>query len=217
LEQIELNASIRKATGNGPARVLRREGRVPAVLYGPKTDPVLLSVNRQELDRVLKKGGFGQMLLRLVIQNGNTETKTTMIKELQTDPVSHNCLHIDFYEVDLTRKILVKVSLVAKGKAKGIEDGGMLQLVRRELEVLCLPTQIPETLEIDITELDIGDSLHVEDIPLPEGIEIPADMNFTILTIVSGKMAEEAVAEAEVTEEGVGEEPAEVAEDTEEQ
>ena len=157
------------------------------------------------------------MLLRLVIQNGNTETKTTMIKELQTDPVSHNCLHIDFYEVDLTRKILVKVPLVAKGKAKGIEDGGMLQLVRRELEVLCLPTQIPETLEIDITELDIGDSLHVEDIPLPEGIEIPADMNFTILTIVSGKMAEEAVAEAEVTEEGVGEEPAEVAEDTEEQ
>jgi large subunit ribosomal protein L25 len=216
LEQIELNVSVRKTTGNGPARVLRREGRVPAVLYGPKTEPVLLSVGRQELDRVLKKGGFGQMLLKLVIQNGNTETKTTMIKELQTDPVSHNYLHIDFYEVDLTRKILVKVPLVAQGKAKGIEDGGMLQLVRREIEVLCLPTQIPETLEIDITELDIGDSLHVKDIPLPEGIDIPAESNFTILTIVSGKMAEEMVAEAEVTEEGPEEEPAEVAADTEE-
>jgi large subunit ribosomal protein L25 len=216
LEQIELNASIRKTTGNGPARVLRREGRVPAVLYGPKSDPVLLSVGRQELDRVLKKGGFGQMLLKLVIQNGDTETKTTMIKELQTDPVSHNYLHIDFYEVDLTRKILVKVPLVAQGKAKGIEDGGMLQLVRRELEVLCLPTQIPEILEIDITKLDIGDSLHVEDISLPEGIEIPAESNFTILTIVSGRMAEEVVAEAEVTEEVVGEEQAEGAGEAEE-
>jgi large subunit ribosomal protein L25 len=216
LEQIELNASIRKTTGNGPARVLRREGRVPAILYGPKSDPVLLSVGRQELDRVLKRGGIGQMLLKLVIQNGNTETKTTMIKELQTDPVSHNYLHIDFYEVDLTRKILVKVPLVAKGKAKGIEDGGMLQLVRRELEVLCLPTQIPEVLEIDITELDIGDSLHVKDISLAEGIEIPADSNFTILTIVSGKMAEEVAAAAEVTEEGAGEEQAEGTAETEE-
>jgi large subunit ribosomal protein L25 len=216
LEQIELNASIRKTTGNGPARVLRREGRVPAILYGPKSDPVLLSVGRQELDRVLKRGGIGQMLLKLVIQNGNTETKTTMIKELQTDPVSHNYLHIDFYEVDLTRKLLVKVPLVAKGKAKGIEDGGMLQLVRRELEVLCLPTQIPEVLEIDITELDIGDSLHVKDISLPEEIEIPADSNFTIVTIVSGKMAEEVVAAAEVTEEGAGEEQPEGAAETEE-
>ena len=216
MEQIELNASIRKTTGNGPAKVLRRQGRVPAILYGPKSDPVLLSVGRQELDRVLKKGGFGQMLLKLVIQNGTTETKTTMIKELQTDPVSHNYLHIDFYEVDLTRKILVKVPLVAHGKAKGIEDGGMLQLVRRELEVLCLPTQIPEILEIDITKLDIGDSLHVKDIPLPEGIEIPAESNFTILTIVSGRMAEEVVAEAEVTEEGAGEEQAEGAAEAEE-
>jgi large subunit ribosomal protein L25 len=206
LEQIELNASIRKTIGNGPARALRREGRVPAVLYGPKSDPVLLSVGRQELDRVLKRGGIGQMLLKLVIQNGTTETKTTMIKELQTDPVSHNYLHIDFYEVDLTRKILVKVPLVAKGKARGIEDGGMLQLVRRELEVLCLPTQIPEVLEIDITELDIGDSLHVKDISLPQDVEIPGDSSHTVLTIVSGKMAEEVVAAAEVTEEGAAEE-----------
>ena len=216
MEQIELNASIRKTIGNGPARALRREGRVPAVLYGPKSDPVLLSVGRQELDRVLKRGGIGQMLLKLVIQNGTTETKTTMIKELQTDPVSHNYLHIDFYEVDLTRKILVKVPLVARGKAKGVEDGGMLQLVRRELEVLCLPTQIPEVLEIDITELDIGDSLHVKDISLPQNVEIPGDSSHTILTIVSGKMAEEVVAAAEVTEEEAGEEQPEGAGENEE-
>ena len=202
---VELKANIRTTSGNGPARALRRSGRIPAVLYGPDTESVLLSVVINDLEQVLKKTKAGQVLLNLVIQNGEASTRSAMIKELQTHPVSRNFLHVDFYEIALDRKIRVKIPVSIKGKAKGVEDGGMLQIIRRELEVLCLPFNIPELIEIDITNLDIGDSIHVSDVSLAEGIEFLDDDHFTVVTILSPKI--EAVAaeelELEETEEGV--------------
>lgn len=196
MEQFELNATVRKTTGNSPARELRRDGHIPAVLYGPKTEPVLLSVNIKELEQVFKKGNVGSIILKLVIQNGQKFTKPAMIKELQSHPLSGNFLHVDFYEIDMQRKINVMIPVVVKGHAKGVEAGGLLQIIRRDIEVLCMPGDIPEAFEIDITDLDVGDSVHIEEIPLGENIEIPADVNFTILTIVSPK-AEEVVEEEE--------------------
>jgi len=190
LEQFELNATVRKTTGNSPARQLRRGGQMPAVLYGPQTESVLLSVNIKELELILKKGNIGSLILNLVIQNGEKITKPAMIKEFQSHPVSGNFLHIDFYEIDMQRKINVMIPVVTKGQSAGVELGGLLQIVRREIEVLCMPGDIPEAFEIDITDLDIGDSVHVEEIPLGDNIEIPADVNFTVLTIVSPKVEE---------------------------
>jgi len=198
LEIIELKTQIRKTTGNGPARALRRHGRIPAVLYGPGQKPVLLSVDKNELEGVVKGRQVSQLLLNLIIQNGRNRKRTAMIKELQANPVTRNFLHVDFYEVAMDRKIRVSVPVVPLGKAKGVENGGILQVIRRELEVLCLPSSIPEKFEIDISHLDIGDAIHVEDIPRGENVEIPADTNFTVITVVAPKVEAEVVTEEEV-------------------
>ena len=220
MERLELQATIRNTVGNSPARSLRRSGQVPAVLYGPKTDPILLAVSVKSLENVLKQGNAYQMILNLVIQNGKKITKSAMIRELQTHPVTGNFIHIDFYEIDMKRKIKVMVPVVTTGQSVGVEQGGMLNIVRRELELLCLPGDIPEAIEIDISDLDIGDSIHIEEIPLGDDVELPADVNFTVVTVLSPKMEEEVVeeeeAELEAAEGEEGEEAEESAESTEE-
>jgi large subunit ribosomal protein L25 len=204
LDFIELKTSIRTTTGNGPARALRREGKIPAVLYGPNKETVLLSVVVNDLEQVLKKSRSGQVLLNLVIQNGESSTRPAMIKELQIHPVSNAFLHADFYEISMDRKIKVKVPVVVTGKAVGVEEGGILQIIRRELEVLCLPFALPESIEVDITDLDVGDSIHVGDIPLEGEIELLDEDHFTVATMLTPKV--EAV-EVEELEEEEGEEP----------
>ncbi len=188
--------------GNGPARRLRQTGQVPAVLYGPKTESVLLSVNKSDLDLVLKKGRSSQIILNLVIQNnGETYTRPAMIKELQVHPVSRRYLHIDFYEIDMDRKITVGVRIVTTGKSVGVERGGILQIIRRELEVECLPFEVPESIVIDITDLDMGDSVHVKDISLDGDVEFLGESNLTVVTILTPKLEEEPEAEEEAEEE----------------
>ena len=207
MELIELKTNKRTATGNGPARRLRQSGRIPAVYYGPNTEPVLLSVNKNDLEQVLKKGGIGQVMLNLVIQkNGETLNMPAMIKELQTHPVSRNFIHVDFYEIKMDRKITVKVPVTTTGVAKGVELGGILQIVRRELEVECLPLAVPESIVIDVTDLDIGDSVHVGKISLEGEIEILEDDNRTVVTILHPKLEEEEKPEEEEAEEGAAEE-----------
>ena len=205
MEQHELKSKIRTTIGNGPARVLRRDGKVPAVLYGPKTESILLSVDVKDIEQILKSGNVGQVLLNLVIQNGQETTRPAMIKELQAHPVSGEFLHIDFYEIDLERKIRVGVPIVTTGNPIGVEMGGLLQIVRHEIEVLCLPTQIPESIEVDVTDLDVGDSIHVEEIQVEGDAEIPADVNFTVITLLAPKVE----AEPEEEEEELDEEAAE--------
>jgi large subunit ribosomal protein L25 len=202
LDLIELKTKIRTTTGNGPARRLRMSEQIPAVLYGQKTEPVLLSVNKSDLEQVFKKGGIGQVILNLVIQkNGETTTRPAMIKELQTHPLSRNFIHIDFYEIKMDQKITAKIPVVTTGMAKGVELGGILQIIRRELEVECLPLAVPESIEIDISDLDIGDSIHVGQIRLEGEIEFLEDDNYTVVTVLSPKMEEEPEEEEEAEEE----------------
>ena len=202
MEIIELNANVRSTTGNGAARALRREGRIPAVLYGPGIASVSISIDVKELETALKKGSIGQSLFNLKVKNGDTYSKTVMIKELQSHPLTQNFLHADFYEIAMDREITVNVPVSTIGKSKGVEFGGLLQIIRRELEITCLPTQIPESIEIDITDLDIGDAIHAEEIALPEGVSIDTDVNFTVVTVLSPKIEEEEVEEEEELEEG---------------
>jgi large subunit ribosomal protein L25 len=186
LNTIELNVTTRTTTGNGPARVLRRDGRVPAILYGPRAENIMLSVSAHDLDKILKHGSVGRTIFNLKIDEGQ-DTRAAMIKEMQIHPVSRAFLHLDLYEISMDRKIHVNVPVVTTGKAQGVELGGVLQLVFRELEVLCFPNDIPDAISIDITELGVGDAVHVEDIQLPGKAEIPHDTNFTVLTITSPK------------------------------
>lgn len=210
MKQLELTATLRSDVGNGPARQLRMQGKMPAVLYGPKTEPVLLAVDIKELETALKEGSLAQSIFNLSVDGAKKKASAVMIRELQRHPVSGNFLHADFYEIDMKEKIAVMVPIVTVGKSKGVEMGGLLQVIRREIEVLCLPTEIPESFEIDITDLEIGDSVHVDEITTDETVEIPYDVNFTLLTVVSPKIEEEPEeeeeAEIEEGEEGEAEE-----------
>ena len=196
MDFLNIKAITRTTKGNGPARALRREGQIPAILYGPGNEPTSIAVDTHELELLLKSSRSGQIFVNMAI-DGAGERKA-LLKELQRHPVSGQYIHADFYEVAMDRKIRVRVPVTTRGKSQGVEMGGMLQIIRRELEVLCLPDDIPEVIEIDITELDMGESVHVEDIPLEGDVEIPHEVNFTILTILSGRKVEE----EEVDEEG---------------
>jgi large subunit ribosomal protein L25 len=173
---------------------------MPAVLYGQKTESIMLSIDIREFEKVVKKANVGSLLLNLQIQNGKTSTRPAMIKELQTNPVTGAFLHVDFYEIDMQRKINVSVPVVARGKSVGVENGGLLQIVRRELELFCLPTAIPKAIEVDITDLDIGDSIHLQEITLPAEVELSEETDFTVITVLAPKMEEEVVAEEELEE-----------------
>ena len=213
MKAIELSAVKRDTTGKGPARRLRREGLIPAVLYGRKLEPVLLMVAAKEIEKITKTGQISQRLLNLAVQNGKKVTRTAMLKELQTDPLTGEVLHADFYEVAMDRQIKVNVPVVITGKSIGVEMGGLLQVVRHEIEVLCLPNEIPEAFEVDVTQLDIGQSIHVEELSLPETVEIPAEVNFTVVTVLAPKVEVEEE-EEEVLEEGEEVEEAEEGEES---
>jgi len=200
LKQLELKATLRSTVGNGPARQLRQQGKMPAVLYGPKTESVPLIIDTKELEACLKEGSVAQSIFNLAVEGGAKKATAVMIREMQRHPVSGDILHADFYEIDMKHRIRVMVPVTTVGKSKGVELGGTLQIVRREIEVLCLPTEIPDNIVVDITELDMGDSVHVDELPLPDGVELPADLNFTVLTVMSPKIEEEPLEEGEEEE-----------------
>jgi large subunit ribosomal protein L25 len=200
LEFLEHKAKPRTTKGNSPARALRRNGAIPAVIYGPGKATVALSVNVYDLEQALKGAGGRQIFVDLAIEGG--ETRKAMLKELQRHPVNGSFIHADFYEVAMDRKMRVMIPVTTVGKCQGVEMGGMLQIIRRELEALCIPSDIPDVIEIDITELDMGESVHVEDITMEGDVELVHDVNFTVLTILAGREEEEEVEEGEEGEEG---------------
>ncbi len=192
MEQCELEVLLRKESGKGPARRLRREGRIPAVLYGPRTDPVLLSLQQEDLRSALRTAAGGNALIFLRAKNDpEVSDKVVMLKDLQVDPLTRKFLHADLYELVMDEEIEVEVPIHLRGNSIGVQEGGILQQVSRELRVRCLPKDIPEGIEIDINELKIGDSIHVRDIPLKEGVEIIAESDFTVLTVLAPAVEEE--------------------------
>jgi len=209
-----LTAKPRTTKGNSPARVLRREGAIPAVIYGPGKEPVSLSVNVYDLEQVLKAADTRQVFVNLSVEGSGT--RLAMLKELQRHPVKGSFIHADFYEVAMDRKVHVMVPVTTVGKCIGVEMGGMLQIIRRELEALCVPSDIPKKIEIDVTDLNMGESVHVEDIELEGDVELVHEVNFTILTVLSGRKAEEDKEAEEGEEEALAEEEtAEAPADTE--
>ncbi|MGZ3581076.1 MAG: 50S ribosomal protein L25/general stress protein Ctc [Syntrophales bacterium] len=196
MEISELKASQRKTSGKGVSRRLRKEGMTPAVFYGPNSEPVLLSVNSSDLKKILK-GKEENIFINLLIGNGGEMQKFTLIKELQIDPVSRKFLHVDFCEIDMEHAITVDVPIHFKGEAIGIDNGGDLHHIKREIKVSCLFTVLPEFVEVDISGLNIGDSIKVQDIKLPDGVNILDPQE----TIIASVTAPKAVVKAETVEE----------------
>jgi len=218
-EQLKLSAGVRKEKGKGVARRLRKKGILPAVVYGYKTPSIPLSIDSKQLKQAIASGKSGSKLLSLLIEgNGGPKEKTVMIKELQIHPVKRHYLHVDFFEVAMDKEITIKIPIKLIGEAEGVKIGGVLQQVRRELEIKCLPSQIPDGLEIDVSSLNIGDSIHLSDAQLPPGIKALEDADLTIATVLAPtieKEVAEEVAEEKAEEEGEEEKAAAEAEGAE--
>lgn len=201
METVALKAHTRETRGKGAARVLRREGRIPAVLYGRETAATPISVELRALETILREGTGNVFIDVNIEEEAGAEPHTVMIKEMEVHPTQRNILHADFYEVDMKRKIRVDVPVVTEGVPAGVEEGGILQVIRRELEVWCLPNKIPQEIVIDVSGLGIGDSIHIEEVPADEGVEYPHDVDFTVVAVASPTMEEEEE-EVEGAEEG---------------
>jgi len=193
---VDLQGELRSEVGKQVAKRLRRAQRIPAVVYGGSQGPVSVAVNPLELLSALESGE--NTLLNLSLTGGTTpRTALVILKLLQRDPVKGRPLHADFQEISMERKIRVEVPLVLNGDPLGVKDkGGILEHSLRQLAVECLPSNIPEKIVIDVAGLDIGDSVHVRDIPVSEGIRI-LDDSARVVASVSAPAAEEVVAPAE--------------------
>ena len=184
-EALTLSAETRERAGKGASRALRREGRVPAVIYGGKEDPVTIHVEAKELGRQL---GLGHFMNSIVMIDVGGKSVRTLPKDVAFDPVSERALHVDFLRLAKDAKIEVAVPVVFTNEeaSPGLKKGGVLNVVRHELELVCESDRIPDQIEIDVTGLEVGDSIHISSVTLPGGSESAiTDRDFTIATIVA--------------------------------
>jgi large subunit ribosomal protein L25 len=162
---------------------MRRGGKIPGILYGPKTAPVPLELNKKEFSNRVA-GLEGSHLVRLKSGSTALADKVALVKEMQYHPITGEVVHTDLYEVDLTARIQVRVPLHFVGKAAGVVRGGILQPIVREIEVECLPLDIPEFFNVEVSALDIGDSIHIEELSIPEGVTVVSESNLALVAVV---------------------------------
>ena len=202
MKLVELNAEMRTKTGNGPNRTLRNDGKLPAIMYGVGIEPMMLSVDMLEMEKAIKTAKGSQLFMNITVKkDGNDIAYPVMLKEMVYNPMRTKMVHADFLLISDDRKIKTVVPVTTKGLAVGVDNGGLLQLVRRELEIVSYPKDLPEIIELDVTNLNIGDAIHVEDIALGDDVEISHLVNFTVVSVIGKKRTagegEEAEAEAE--------------------
>ncbi len=203
-----LQGQLRSDLGKNASRRLRRDKKVPAVVYGRGKDGVTLTVEETDLLKALKSHSS---LLDLTVDG---EARKVIVKELTTHPVKGTFQHVDFYEVAMDRVVETTTTLYIVGEEEREQDGGIMNLVLRQLDISCLPGNIPEYVQIDVSGLVIGDTLHVSDLNLPEGVEVLTDAAEVVLSITDPALLEEPEEEEEADE---MEEPALVGEDEEEE
>lgn len=185
MEQRELLVKVRNNTGKGVARKLRGEGLIPAIFYGHKSEPMALSLNPTELKKIINSESGRNTLITLKFEGKKEKERVALLKDLQLTPLKRTYLHADLYEVLMDEKITARVPIHFVGKAVGVKEGGIEQHSRREIDVRCLPGNLPDFVEADVTNLAIGDSLHVKDLKLSEGIEVLDPAGDTIVAILA--------------------------------
>lgn len=206
METLEIQVDARDNKRKRDAKRLRRNGKIPGILYGPKTQAVALQLDKREFTSRVA-GLEGSHLVRLKSASTTLAEKVALVKDMQFHPISGDVIHADLYEVDLTATIQVRVPLRFVGKAAGVTRGGILQPIVREIEVECLPMDIPEFFNVDVSALDIGDSVHVEELVMPEGVSAISEADLALVSVVTPTV-EEAPTPAEVAPEGLATAPA---------
>lgn len=209
-------AETRERAGKGPARAVRRAGRVPGVIYGARKDPLMISMDPRDLERELKTGGFLATVYDLTV---GSDQERVLPRDVQFDPVSERPLHVDFLRVSGTTRVTVEIPVhfLNEEQSPGLERGGLLNVVRHAIEFQCRADAIPHSIDIDLSGLDIGDSVHISSVSLPDGVEPTiTDRDFTIATIAAPTVVQEEATEEEAAEEEAEGEEGEAAEGEEE-
>jgi large subunit ribosomal protein L25 len=211
MAQSTLTVTKRKRMGKSGAKEIRKEGNVPAVLYGKGTEPLSLVINPSELKTALSTEAGENTLLDIRVKDGEAETpKLSLLREIQYDYLTSKPIHFDFQALDMKQNITVDVPVQIEGRPIGVKEGGILEEVLREITVECLPANIPNSFILDVTEMDIGDSIHISTLEIEEGVTILHEPEDTIVTVLAPK-----IETVETEEELEGEEGEEGEEGTE--
>ncbi len=195
-----LNVETRVRIGKGGSRKVRRDGLIPAVVYGKGIEPLNVRLDPKALQQAVATDSGWNTLITLK-GDGPFDGLVVILKDMQIDAIRRNPKHVDFLAIDLKALLFVMVPVHPIGKSQGEAEGGTLQLIRHELELNCLPTNIPTSIDIDVTQLTIGESIHIDEVVLPEGVKSQHDVNYTVLAVVGHKPEE--VEEGEEDEEDV--------------
>jgi large subunit ribosomal protein L25 len=194
MQQKQMNIELRSKTGKGISRQLRSADMVPGVVYGKGMDPMAVSIKYRELQDAMAGDG-GQNNLITLVGGGSLDQSMAIVVDLQRDAIKGTYKHVDLHRINMNEKLRVTVPVVLKGTAAGVKEGGLLDLAHHELHVECLPGNIPDHIEIDITALKVAHSIHVSEIPLPEGVKILDNPKIPVVSVL-GRAKEEAPAEA---------------------
>ena len=211
MEHYQLAATLRETKGKEAAKKMRKEMDIPGVFYGPGSDPIMLSFKDGDLRKILKHAVSENIIMGLQIKTDkDTIKKNVILKELQSDPLKDSYIHADFYEIAMDKELTLSVPVTLVNIPVGVSNGGgILQHVRREITISCLPDKVVESIEVDVSGLDIGDSIHVKDIVFPEGISSPQDSHLTLAVVNAPTVTEAATDTDEESTEGEKAEPAE--------
>jgi len=192
MSKITLNVDKREETGKGPARRLRAEGKVPAIFYGKKTEPIRIAVGSHDFKKAVDQAGTNPLFDLQIREDAKVSTRRALLKDRQIRPWDGTLVHLDFFEVFMDESIEVTVPLEFEGKPIGLDKGGVFHVASRELAISCLPDDIPDVIKVDVSGLDIGNSLHVGEITLPKGILALEDPGVALATVASPRKEEEA-------------------------
>ena len=196
MSETALVVEVRDAIGKGAVRKLRVAGRIPAILYGQGKDSIPLALDPRALDKVLRSSGANTLLDLTVQGRSDLGTPVALVKDLQRHPIRGTILHADLYQVDLTKTVEVEVPIHLLGKAKGIDFGGILEHSLREVALECLPRSIPAAIEVDVSNMEIGDVIHVRDLALPAGVSLVTDPDLGVVHVALPAAEETPVAAA---------------------
>jgi len=217
MAEVTLEVERREATGKEVAKKLRRDGRVPAVVYGAHREPVAITVDRKAVSELIQKGEHGIRSVFLLKMAGTDQQRHAMIKEVTINPISRKMMHIDFVRVLMDEKVRVTIPVHLNGTAIGVKEGGIIDWQVRDIHIECLPNAIPDSFEVDVTELGVHDYLRVKDLKTPEGVKVLDDPERVVVGVTvaraevvaepaAGDVAAAATSEPEVIKKGKVEE-----------
>ncbi|HEX7420127.1 MAG TPA: 50S ribosomal protein L25 [Thermoanaerobaculia bacterium] len=194
MAEVSLEVARREASGKEVSKKIRKEGRVPAVVYGGHREPVAITVDRRSVAELIQKSEHGRRSIFLLKITGTDQQRHAMIKEIQIDPISRKMIHIDFVRVMMDELIKVNVPVHLSGTARGVKEGGVLDWQIRELHVECLPNAIPDAIEVNVDDVGVHQYVHVSDLKAPEGVKILEDPERVVVGVTH--MRAEVVPEA---------------------